>query len=197
MAITEITFSKLSYWKKPPLSVQLSVLWKESVLSHRALNREVLCGHTRLSWAVSWRETFEPSALWRTVGFCLRLICSRGWKRFNGGRPLHHVGLWSFSKGLFFKSRAESTTIEGSGREKGRYIQEIFYSEPGLARLTLEDRGRSPPLFLSGNLGINHGWFLLAQRHFKILPESWKKTFEAFHLWFEFLWRNYRSKPVI
>lgn len=102
MAIAWITFSKLFYWKKPPLSVRLSLLWKESVLSHRALNRGVLCGHTRLGWAVSRCETFEPSALWRTVGFCLRLICSRGWKRFNGGRPLHRVGLWSFSKELFF-----------------------------------------------------------------------------------------------
>lgn len=32
--------------KKPPLSVRLGLLWKESVLSHRALNRKVLCGHT-------------------------------------------------------------------------------------------------------------------------------------------------------
>lgn len=32
--------------KKPPFSVRLGLLWKESVLSHRALNREVLCGHT-------------------------------------------------------------------------------------------------------------------------------------------------------
>lgn len=88
-----------------------------------------------------------------------------------GGRPLHRVGLWSFSKELFL-SRAEGTTIEGSGREKERNIQEISYSELGLACLTLEDRLGSPPLFLSGNLGINHGLFLLARHHLKILPDS-------------------------
>lgn len=73
---------------------------------------------------------------------------------------------------FFFSSRVEGTTIEGSGREKERNIQEIFYSELGLACLTLEEWGRSPPLFLSGNLSINHGLFLLARRRFKILPES-------------------------
>lgn len=144
----------------------------------------MLCGHTRLSWAVSRCETFEPSALWRTVGFCLRLICSRGWKRFNGGRPLHRVGPWSFSKELFFLSRAEGTTIEGSEREKECNIQEIFYWKLGLACLTLEERGRSAPLLLSGNLGINQGLFLLARHHFKILPQSWKSLWGfSFVVW--------------
>lgn len=53
-----------------------------------------------------------------------RLICSRGWKRSNGGEPLRRAGLWSVSKEFFFFfiSRAEGTTIEGSGGEKERNI---------------------------------------------------------------------------
>lgn len=31
-----------------------------------------------------------------------RLICSRGWKRSNGGEPLHRAGPWSVSKEVFF-----------------------------------------------------------------------------------------------
>lgn len=77
--------------KKPPLSVQLGLLWKESVLSHRVLNRKVLCGHTRLSRAVSQRQTFEPSTLWSTVGFCLCVWSAAADERGSIGEGLFIV----------------------------------------------------------------------------------------------------------
>lgn len=86
-------------------------------------------------------------------------------------------------KSFFFYPGQRAPLLRAQG-EKRRNVQEIFYWKPGLACLTLEERGRSAPLFLSGNLGINQGLFLLARHHFKILPESWKSLWGfSFVVW--------------
>lgn len=104
-----------------------------------------------------------------------RLICSRGWKRSNGGEPLHRAGLWSFSKEFFF------FFIQGRGHHywglrerKGAQHLGDFLFGIGIRVFDVGGRGRSAPRVLSGNLGINHCLFLLAPGHLKILPQSWK-----------------------
>lgn len=78
MAITTHHFQQVvllinkSYKKAVSCSASaLPLMKRKHSLSHTALNREVLCGHTHLCQAVSQCQTFEPSPCWRPMGFCL------------------------------------------------------------------------------------------------------------------------------
>lgn len=51
----------------------LPLVKRKLSLSHTALNRGVLCGHTHLCQAVSQCQTFEPCLCWRPAGFCLHV----------------------------------------------------------------------------------------------------------------------------
>lgn len=143
----------------------LPLVKRKPSLSHTALNREVLCGHTHLCQTVSPCQTFEPSPCWRPVGFCLHVWSAVVERGSIGERPPYRVRLRSHSMGLVSPG-AEGISIEAAAQttHKKKKRSEAFLFGSGICVLGGLGRGlwagRSPSLFLSGNLTswINHGF---------------------------------------
>lgn len=91
---------------------RLSLVKRKPSLSHTALNREVLCGHTHLCQArISVPNIWALSTLKACGLLSPCLICNCGCERLNGERPLCRVRLRALSIGLV-SPRPEGTSIE-------------------------------------------------------------------------------------
>lgn len=89
-------------------------------LSHTALKRVMLCGHTHLRRAVSQCQTFEPSLSWRPVCFCLHVWSAAVVERGSIGEGLYHIK--SLSMVFLSYCRTEGISIEAKVQGKKRRV---------------------------------------------------------------------------